>query len=200
MQLPCVMQYLLAMIYYLHYFFIVHRKWKNCTCIFIYFCSSFLLFTSCYLFFHMCVKQHMRCRSTSIISAWILLSKFPVQVCSALIRVARSLITSARNIFCCRVCSSTLCRAAWSNLFEVLNWFPHHFLRTFARVSDRSELWRGLTTVQLRPGNVDTTKDLVSFSFHILFYCATMQYERYEKLFAFQYRKFHKWNLILYGL
>lgn len=148
---------------------------------------------------YVCQTTH-ECRPTSIISAWILLSKFPVQVCSVLIRVARSLITSAYNIFCCRVCSSILCRATWSNLFEVLNWFPRHFLRMFARVSDRSELWRGLTTVQLRPGNVDTTKDLVSFSFHILFYCATMQYELYEKLFAFQYRKFHKWNLILYRL
>lgn len=140
------------------------------------------------------------CRSTSIISAWILLSKFPVQVCSVLIRVARSLITGACNIFCCCMCSSTLCRASWSNLFEVLNWFPRHFLRTFARVCFRwvwIMAWADYCTVTT---SWKRRCNKGSFSFHILFYCTTMQYERYEKLFAFQYRKFHKWNLILYGL
>lgn len=70
--------------------------------------------------------------------AWILPCEceFSVQLWSVLIRVARSLITSSIYFGTTRSLVYTLCRTSWSNLFEVLNWFPRHFLRPSARVPD----------------------------------------------------------------
>lgn len=110
-------------------------------------------------------------------------SERPIQVWNALILAARSLITKAgaRGIFGRCLLFYIICRASWSNLFELLNWFSRHFLRASTEVSDRAELWRELTTTeQPCAGRDRNNKGPVSVSFHTLFYFNTIKHERYE--------------------
>lgn len=137
------------MIHYFYYFFLAPANGRYVHLeLFIFMHFARIFFTSCYLcylFFLLVRLRRTTCvrHSRPIISARVLpsgqvssLSLKRVNPCRAFINYG-----GARNIFRrCRLLFYIMSRVVWSNLFEVLNWFPRHFLRMFARVPP----WTGL--------------------------------------------------------